>query len=376
MSWSAKRKAARERDKRARERSGHLDTNDIGLRRISQVITMPGVVSDMVAPLLAPDRMRKDGDGRSPPRELVAKLRTALGVHALCAYHGLNALYDDSERSRGDVADAAGMSFWHLRRTGIAHISELTLFNNEDELIVWAGTKYKDIPVGAQIANNRERAKAELSAVSLLGRTYVRAQRILSAFEEAETILRSSDSGDDEAKTAADTQAHDIIEKGYASAWHDATIGSLIEIAIYADINPVMLWPKHISFFAELFELARFVGRINAGIGAKLETNLFEIARQVMDGYETGDSRDLVSNVVRHHLVNAFPGKQLIAAIDEAERNGLVLSVARGTRRIALGAKPVVEAAMISRWQKIVSVLRDGVTSGIRLVERCFGKPP
>jgi hypothetical protein len=120
MSWSAKRKEARERRKKAHERAGHIDANDIGLRRISQAITMPGVVSDMVAPLLAPDPMRRDGDGRSPPRVVVAKLRAALGLHALCAYHGLNALYGDSERARADVAEAAGMSFWHLRRTGIA----------------------------------------------------------------------------------------------------------------------------------------------------------------------------------------------------------------------------------------------------------------
>jgi hypothetical protein len=371
MSRSEKRKAARERRKRARQRAGHVDTNEIVLRQISQPIRMPGVVSDMVAPILAPDRMPKDSDGRSPPRGLVEKLRVALGVHALCAYHSLNALYRNSEKARDDVADAAGMSFWHLRRNGVGHIGELTVFNDEDELITWAKAKHRDLPVGAQIANNRVRAEAELSSVSLLGKAYVRTQRIIKAWEEAQTILSKAGDGADKAK--AEEQAHDTIENAYGSAWCDLTIGKLTEIAIYADINPVILWPQHISFFAELFELARFVGRINAGIGAELPSNLYKLTRQVMDGYETGDTRDLVSKVIRHHLSRAFPGKRLTAAIDAAERSGSVVSVARGTHQIDLVAEPTIEAGLIGRWQKLVSVLKAGFTRGVSLIERLFG---
>lgn len=373
MSRSEKRKAARERRKKARERAGHVDTDEIVLRQVTQPITLPGVVSNMVAPILAPDRLPKESDGRSPPRRLVEKLRVALGVHALCVYHSLNALYGNSEKARDDVVDAAGMSFWHLRRNGAGHIGELTLFNDEDELITWAKAKHEDLPVGAQIANNRLRAEAELSAVTLLGKTYVRAQRILTAWEEAQTIL--SKAGDEAARAQAVEQAHGVIEKAYNSTGHDLAIGKLTEIAIYADINPVILWPQHISFFTELFELARFVGRINAGVGAELPTNLYQLTRLVMDGYKTGDTRDLVSEVARHHLAKAFPGNRLIAAIDAAERSALVVSVARGTCQINLVIKPTIEAGLVGRWQKIVSVLQAGFTRGISLAERFLGKP-
>lgn len=371
MSRSEKRKAARERRKRARERAGHVDTNEIMLRQISQPIRIPGVVSDMVEPILAPDRIPKDSDGRFPPRRLVEKLRVALGMHALCAYHSLNALYGNSEKARDDVVDAAGMSFWHLRRNGVGHISEFTPFDDEDELIAWAKAKHGDLPVGAPIANNRVRAEAELSAVSLLGKAYVRAQRIIAGWEEAEKIL--SKAGDDGDGAKAEAEAHDVIEEAYSSAAYDLTIGKLTEIAIYADINPVILWPQHISLFAELFELARFVGRINASVGAELSTNLYKLTRLVMDGYETGDTRDLVSEVARHHLARAFPGNRLIAAIDAAERNGLVVSVARGTCQINLVIKPSIEAGLIGRWQKILSVLQVGFTRGVSLVEKFFG---
>jgi len=207
MSRLEKRKAARERRKRARERAGHVDTDQIVLREITQPITLPGSVSNMVAPILAPDRIPKDSDGRFPPRRLVEKLRVALGVHALCAYHSLNALYGNSEKARDDVVDAAGMSFWHLRRNGVGHITEFTPFDHEDELIAWAKAKHGDLPVGAQIANNRVRAEAELSAVSLLGKAYVRAQRIIAGWEEAEKIL--SKAGD----AGAEAEAHDVIEE-------------------------------------------------------------------------------------------------------------------------------------------------------------------
>lgn len=369
MSRLEKRKAARERRKRARERAGHVDTDQIVLREITQPITLPGSVSNMVAPILAPDRIPKDSDGRFPPRRLVEKLRVALGVHALCAYHSLNALYGNSEKARDDVVDAAGMSFWHLRRNGVGHITEFTPFDHEDELIAWAKAKHGDLPVGAQIANNRVRAEAELSAVSLLGKAYVRAQRIIAGWEEAEKIL--SKAGD----AGAEAEAHDVIEEAYSSAAYDLTIGKLTEIAIYADINPIILWPQHISLFAELFELARFVGRINAGVGAVLSTNLYKLTRLVMDGYETGDTRDLVSEVARHHLARAFPGNRLIAAIDAAERNALVVSVARGTCQIDLVIKPTIDAGLIGRWQKIVSVLQAGFTRGVSLIEKFFGTP-
>lgn len=373
MSRSEKRKAARERRKRARERTGHVETDQIVLREMTQSIKLPGVVSDIVAPILAPDRMPKDSDGRFPPRRLVEKLRVALGVHALCAYHSLSALYGNSEKARDDVVDAAGMSFWHLRRNGADHIGEHTLFNDEDELIAWAKAKHEDLPVGAQIANNRLRAEAELSAVSLLGKTYVRAQRIITAWEEAQTIL--SEASNAATRAEAEAKAHDVIEKAYGSTGYDLTIGKLTEIAIYADINPVILWPQHISFFAELFELARFVGRINAGVGAELPTNLYELTRLVMDGYETSDTRDLVSAITHHHLARAFPGNRLIAAIDAAERSALVVSVARGTHQIDLVIKPTIEAGLVGRWQKIVSVLKAGFTRSISLAERFFGTP-
>jgi len=106
-----------------------------------------------------------------------------------------------------------------------------------------------------------------------------------------------------------------------------------------------------------------------------LSTNLYKLTRLVMDGYETGDTRDLVSEVARHHLARAFPGNRLIAAIDAAERNALVVSVARGTCQIDLVIKPTIDAGLIGRWQKIVSVLQAGFTRGVSLIEKFFGTP-
>lgn len=372
MSQSERRKEARERRKRVRERTGPVDTNGVVLRQIIEPIRFPGVDSDMVAPILAPNRLAKDIDGRFPPRGLVEKLRAALGVHALCAHHSISVIYGDGTRARDDVAEAAGTSFRHLRRYGASHISELTLFETEDDLIAWAKSKYGHRPVGAQIANNCLRAAVELSAVTLLGKTYVRAQRIIAGWEEAQAIL--SKARDVAATAEAEQRAHDAIENAYGAVGYDLSIGQLIEIAIYADINPVVLWPQHITFFTELFELARFVGRVNAGVRADLPTNLHELTRLVVSGYETGDARDLVSKVACDHLNRAFPDNRLVAAIDAAERDGLVVSVGRGTRRIELVARPIVSPKLVGRWQHVVSALEAGFTYGVSLVERLFGK--
>lgn len=371
MSWSQKRKAARERRTRIRERRPDVGTNDVVVRQISQPIRLPSVNSDLVAPILAPDRMVKDTDGRCPPRGLVKKLRGALGVYALCAYHSLSVLYDDSERSRDDVVKAAGMSFGHLRRIGAASISEFTLFDTEEQVLNWAKAKYRDLPAGAEIANNRLRAETELSAVALLGKTYVRAQRIIAGWDEAQAIQVKA--GDGAARAKAEQQAHDVIEEAYRSAWHDLSIGQLTEIAIYADINPVILWPQHITYFTEPFELARFVGCVNAGIEAKLPAALHELTRLVLAGHETGDARDQVSRTIRHHLSSAFPDNQLVEALEAAERDGLVVLIGRGSRRIGFVGMPVVEPQFMGRRQQVLTALKSGFTYGARLAGRLFG---
>jgi hypothetical protein len=349
-----------------------VGADEVIVRQMAHPIKVPGVVSDIIAPILAPDRVTKESDGRFPPREFLQKLRMVLGVHALCTYHSLNVLYGNVTKARDDVADAAGMSYDHLRRIGMAHISDVTLFDTESEIAGWAKQKFKDIPVGAQVANNRVRATAELSSVALVGKAYVRAQRVIASWEEAQVIL--SKSGDAASRAAAEMRARDVIGRGYASAWYDMSVGNLAEIAIYADINPVILWPQHIAFFAELFELARFIGRINAGVGATLSSNLYALTRQVMDGSQTGDTRDLVSTMIRYHLSSALGKNELITAIDAAEKRGLTLSIARGTMRIDLVQQPAVEIVQNGRLRTVFTALKSGFTRGIGLLEKAFTK--
>ena len=48
-------------------------------------------------------------------------------------------------------------------------------------------------------------------------------------------------------------------------------VGKLFELAILADINPARCGPSTIRLFAQLFESARFIGRIDREVEARLD---------------------------------------------------------------------------------------------------------
>uniref|UniRef100_UPI0038F7BBAC hypothetical protein n=1 Tax=Streptomyces europaeiscabiei TaxID=146819 RepID=UPI0038F7BBAC len=77
--------------------------------------------------------------------------------------------------------------------------------------------------------------------------------------------------------------------------------------AIFADINPAELWMQYAASFGKTFEIARFIGRINAGVEAKLGPELFGIARQVLAAQPCGTELSRVWTRLRKLLILAIP---------------------------------------------------------------------
>lgn len=137
--------------------------------------------------------------------------------------------------------------------------------------LLWAHRKYglhvghKTTQLGAEFA---EKIEAETEAVRLVSCAYNRAQRMSAAHKEAADM------------TAADAAAR--LELEYTHSGTRVSSVEACQIAIFADINPADLWIQYGAFFGKTFEIARFVGRINAGVEAWLGPELFETARQVL----------------------------------------------------------------------------------------------
>jgi hypothetical protein len=58
----------------------------------------------------------------------------------------------------------------------------------------------------------------------------------------------------------------------------------------FSDINPAELWLQYGEGFAQTFEFARFVGRINAGLEAVIGPDLFGLAKNILNAkpHESG----------------------------------------------------------------------------------------
>ena len=300
-------------------------------------------------PLLVPDRTLKTTEGRYPSRAIVAQLRRSLAVHSLMALHGLLPLLGTRQAAQDRIATVAASGIDRLIREGRQYLSQETAFDAEDALRRLFERKQVLLKnAGIDIPWRREELiEAELSAVRLVSIASVRAQAILAAFEGAQRSAKPSRTANGDEETVIDEASWQATRETFGRYHHDLGIGSLWEIAAYADINPCALWPQHTARFATLFELARFIGRVDRGIEASLacaHLDLLEaILTEMPDPFDEDQAQ--LATVSRIKLCQHFRHEALLAVAGDARREGAHLRSARGTRALSLAGPPAPQAS-------------------------------
>lgn len=212
---------------------------------------------------------------------------------------------------------------------GRERLTDRTVLESEDEVKLWAHRKYglhvghKTTQLGAEFA---EKIEAETEAVRLVSCAYNRAQRMSAAHKEAADM------------TAADAAAR--LELEYTHSGTRVSSVEACQIAIFADINPADLWIQYGAFFGKTFEIARFVGRINAGVEAWLGPELFETARQVLAARTQETDLSLLWVNLRELLNLAISTGQYELGLRSAEAVGGTIRIARATRQLSVGRPP------------------------------------
>ena len=133
---------------------------------------------------------------------------------------------------------------------------------------------------------------------------------------------------------AADAAA--LLELAYTHSGTHVSWAEACQIAIFADINPAELWVQYAASFGKTFEIARFIGRINAGVEAKLGPELFGIARQVLAAQPCGTELSRVWTRLRKLLILAIPLDHFEQGLRSAEAVAGTIRIARATRELSV----------------------------------------
>ena len=326
-----RRKKARKRRENAAVRQREQDARDYGEipPPLAVFEILPNVLqtgnSGIVMAFVKEVLPKKDFAGRYEQSGVVQQLNIALGVQTLLAYHCLTALLGSGAKAKEELGKIGGGSDTvdYRLNVGREHLTSRTAFESEAELKLWAPLKlqmdHEAAPCAAEFTKKME---AETEAVRLISRAYDRAQRVSAAHKEAADMA------------AADAAA--LLELAYTHSGTHVSWAEACQIAISADINPAELWMKYGASFGKTFEIARFIGRINAGVEAKLGPELFGIARQVLAAQPCGTELSRVWTRLRKLLILAIPLDHFEQGLRSAEAVAGTIRIARATRELSV----------------------------------------
>jgi len=344
-----KRRMARERRRNVKARSSILQNADetpLQNRRVDPFpLTVKGVDTRTYEGLLVPNADLDETSGRYPIRKVVEQLRDALAVHTVLAYHGIKVVVSGRPETLDTLRPATPVEPERLLTEGRELLSKLTGFRSEDELEAFSKLKFRhlDEQQASRPFNSRDaRIKAELRAVQLITMAYRRAKVILQAFENIQR---------DRMKWVFRFLAalgliqinrilHSELQAAFDQHESDMEPGDLWELAVYSDINPTILWPQHVRSCAEFFEIARFLGRVDRGVEARLMPRHFSLLLFALNVGLRPDKRgelvfiDFIQQGVRLHFVVS----EFIKTLETAHLQGREFVVAHGNRAMSIEA--------------------------------------
>ena len=265
---------------------------------------------------------------RQKMMRMVQDLKEALGVHTLLTYHALIALVegtgaqakDELRRLRGGPGD---IDYWLV--IGRRHLANRTMFDSENEVTRWANAKWALLNLPRTPESTQQLMFHEMEAVRLLFRAYLRAQLALDALGEAVVA------NDDDAAMARLSEAYNHPSTQMSEA-------EVLQVAMFADVDPAILWPQHAVRYGPTFVFGRFVGRLNAGVTAVLGRNQFLVAKQIVECAE--DRLPALWLALRRSIQRQFSVEKFDLAIHMAEQAGGTIEVSGATRELWVTRPP------------------------------------
>lgn len=273
-------------------------------------------------PILYPYRPAKAGAGRDLQTSMERALSRALAVYGHIALRLLQAQGKTLLHAEPSVQKAAGQSSKSLLKISATALSELTGFDNNEGVVAWATRPDSSFVLprtGTTVANEGSCDRA-LEVLNLISAGLGRTKRVVRAMHETQL------STDREVSAA------------FAEAFRAGVALDSLEcfrLAMAADINPAPLWRAH-SQYAQVFELARFVGRVDRGGLALLPLNhVASIERALVDtSAEIGSDLCIMQQLVREAIAFHFGVDRFRPLLLQARSTGGLIVVDRRTRRL------------------------------------------
>lgn len=302
MDEAEKRKAARKRranvTARALKRAGPEPTQkEPSMRVFPNPVVVPGTDPQTLHPVLIPDPVQRDSEGRRPLREIIRRIQASAGVTALLAHDQLMAQEGDidrrSEWATEIVARHASLTPGYLSQRGREELARLRLEGEDFDRLVAI------LFVGPEHGLTKDPVKlaaAYLEALGLLTTTLTRVMRIVAE-------------ADDAFDTRDDKEAGNLVIEAYGHGQVAISRCDLVRIAALVDINPAPIWIQY-AHLAPVLEIARFGGKLvkasRCGGQVWLDRRLFPVLRQVLG--QAGSSHAEVGTEAAYLLIEQLVG--------------------------------------------------------------------
>lgn len=280
-----------------------------------------GSANTMAPPILYPHRSTKHDTGPDVRSGVLRIVNRQLAIYAIVAHRLLQAKGTNRANATMVVEKAAGRSLTPLEKNARGVLAAQTAFDDNNALTHWAGnpTHQFRIPLFPWGKKKPTLEDASVKAVELLQITLAKSERVLKAVQGTQL---SGDGAAAEARRAAFSWGPNLR---LSDCWR---------VAMFGDINPAPLWPVH-SQHAQVFELGRFIGRVDRGGKAILIANHVEMLEWMLADLCIADMdiakmRDDIRTAVEAH----FDVGEIRKIMQQARESGGVIAVDRKTRRL------------------------------------------
>lgn len=273
-------------------------------------------------PMLYPHRPSKNWVGRDHLDGIKQAIIGLLAVYSVVALRLLQAANKSTIDATIVIEGAAAQSLKRLRKLAQTQLSILTGFDDDHQLIAWAGnpTSLFRIPAFTNGTTPATLQEASIEVVNFLQSTFARTR-------SASIAIHATQLSPDIEVGAALTKA--FAAGARFSSW------DCYRVALFADINPAPLWRAH-AHYASVFELGRFIGRVDRGAKALLPSRYQEAMEQVLAGLPIGEDTELATmhENIRSGIEVHFGVARFQKLLEEARRTGGVIAVDRQSRRL------------------------------------------
>lgn len=335
MSKNRKARKRFSRERNAAEACGvPLPAIVIRMVRVAQAADEAGIDAP---PMLYPHRPLKNWVGRDQLSGINQALLDLLAVYSVVALRLLQA----ADRSLIDativIEGAAAQSLKRLRKVTQKRLSSLTGFDDDLEVIAWASnpTSLFRIPIFATGTRPATLQEASIEVVNLLQSTFARTR-------SASNAIRAT-------QLSPDIEVGAALTKAFAGGARFSAL-DCYRVALFADINPAPLWRAH-AHYASVFELGRFVGRVDRGAKALLPSHHQEAMDQALAGLPIGEDAELATmqENIRSGIEVHFGVARFQKLLEEARKTGGVIAVDRQSRRLRCRTDIGLSARVLGR---------------------------